>query len=254
MNQFPSNPGKLDAESIVTPEQTVGNALPDEVPTQLLLCYDDRLLADLAEFYDLTPVEVPRWELFRFEETSASIGIAGGIGIGAPAAAMALEEFVAAGTQTVLSIGFAGCLDPDIESDAFIVCDSAIRDEGTSHHYLDAGRTVAASSELIATAEETLSDVGKPFRTGTSWTLDAFYRETPVEIESYAVEGVLTVEMEAAAVFAVAARRGVDAAALFAVSDYLTPTEWIPRRRGTRKDLVELAATARRVLEGHGGG
>jgi purine-nucleoside phosphorylase len=73
-----------------------------------------------------------------------------------------------------------------------------------------------------------LVDLGCAFSVGTAWTTDAPYRETIAELRAYSAEGVAVVEMEAATVFAVASYRGVDAAAMFAVSDCLAEHEWRP--------------------------
>lgn len=79
---------------------------------------------------------------------------------------------------------------------------------------------------LVTATEELLEARGESFHIGPSWTTDAIYRETISEVEQYANEGILTVEMEASAVFAVAAHRGVSAGAMFVVSDYLGPADW----------------------------
>jgi purine-nucleoside phosphorylase len=68
-----------------------------------------------------------------------------------------------------------------------------------------------------------------PYATGPTWTIDTPYRETVAEARHYQQAGVMTVEMEAAAVFAVAAYRGVAAAAAFAISDSLADLVWDPQ-------------------------
>jgi uridine phosphorylase len=110
----------------------------------------------------------------------------------------------------------------------FVVCEKAIRDEGTSHHYVESETYARPSDSVVTTIRETLREREEPFHVGPSWTTDAVYQETRAEVERYADQGVLTVEMEAATVFTVAAYRGVDAGAMFVVSDYLGPSEWEP--------------------------
>jgi uridine phosphorylase len=73
-----------------------------------------------------------------------------------------------------------------------------------------------------------LAGSGHAYKRGATWTIDAPYRETAEELRHYREEGVLTVEMEAAAVFAVARHRGLQAAAAFVLSDTLTDTDWTP--------------------------
>jgi purine-nucleoside phosphorylase len=82
--------------------------------------------------------------------------------------------------------------------------------------------------ELTQALADELAARGHSFKRGTTWTIDAPYRETAEELRHYRDEGVLTVEMEAAAVFAVAQHRGVQAAAGFVLSDTLTDTDWTP--------------------------
>src|SRR5690606_36671973 len=95
--------------------------------------------------------------------------------------------------------------------------------EDASQHYLPAAKTVQADSRLAAQLAAALAAAGAPARTGTTWTTDATFRETDVEVAHYAGEGVLTVEMETAALFAVAQVRGAQAASLFVAGDNLAP-------------------------------
>ena len=90
-----------------------------------------------------------------------------------------------------------------------VLCDAAIRDEGVSHHYLPPGRLATAPVEATAALGAAMREAGHQFRTGTSWTIDTPYRETLDEVRHYQAEGVLCVEMEAAALFAVAERTRV---------------------------------------------
>jgi len=107
-----------------------------------------------------------------------------------------------------------------------VVCERAIRDEGTSHHYLPDEKYAFADSELTSDLCAAIERKGILFRKGTSWTTDAVYRETIEELQEYRREGVLTVEMEASALFAVGAFRGVNVSSVFAISDILTEEGW----------------------------
>jgi uridine phosphorylase len=109
-----------------------------------------------------------------------------------------------------------------------VMCDRAVRDEGVSHHYVPPARYSSPSSALTAAYAARLGAAGYTFRTGSTWTIDAPYRETVEELRHYRDEGVLTVEMEAAALFAVAEHRGLEVASAFVLSDLLTEVEWTP--------------------------
>src|SRR5439155_23496889 len=103
-----------------------------------------------------------------------------------------------------------------------------VRDEGVSHHYLSPTVEVAASTALADAVADELLERKATFHRGPTWTIDAPYRETVGEARHYRDAGVLTVEMEAAALFAVAAVREVQAAAVFVASDTLADLTWVP--------------------------
>ena len=78
---------------------------------------------------------------------------------------------------------------------------SAVRDEGTSYHYLEPSREIECHKETVETVVSCLKQMEIPFATGKTWTNDAIYRETPDMIELRRNEGCITMEMEAAAFF-----------------------------------------------------
>ena len=141
------------------------------------------------------------------------------ISIGAPAAALILEDSIARGVRNVLMVGSAGSLHRNLPIGSTVIVTGAEREDGTSYHSLPAGEIVSADPELTATLEECSATRGaRPVR-GRSWTIDAPYRETLGAIGRHREAGVSIVEMEAAAIFAVARVRGVRAALIVAVSD-----------------------------------
>ena len=148
------------------------------------------------------------------------------IGIGAPAAALLLEDSIARGVRDVLVVGSAGSLQGHLPIGATVIVTGAEREDGTSHHYLPAGEVVSADPELTARLEERSVALGAEPVRGRSWTIDAPYRETVGAIRRHREAGVSVVEMKAAAIFAVARVRGVRAALIVAVSDELFGDEW----------------------------
>jgi nucleoside phosphorylase len=150
------------------------------------------------------------------------------ISIGAPAAAVVLEEAIARGVRNVLVAGAAGSLQPALPLGSTVLVEGAEREDGASHHYLPAGEVVSADPELTAMLEEWASARGASPVRGRSWTIDAPYRETVGAIRRHREAGVSVVEMEAAAMFAVARVRGVRAALVVAVSDELFGDDWNP--------------------------
>lgn len=148
------------------------------------------------------------------------------IGIGAPAAALLLEDSVARGVRNVLVVGSAGSLQRHLPIGSTVIVTGAEREDGTSHHYLPAGEIVSADPDLTAALQECSAARGAGPVRGRSWTIDAPYRETVGAIRRHREAGVSVVEMEAAAIFAVARVRGVRAALIVAVSDELFGHEW----------------------------
>lgn len=169
-------------------------------------------------------------------------------GITAPFAAALLEETICLGSRKFVACGSAGVLDPKIEFGRIVVPTAAVRDEGTSYHYLAPAREVEPSPEALAAVEHTLNEEGIDYLKGKTWTTDAFYRETRDKITVRRDEGCVTVEMEAAAFFAVARYRDVPFAQLLYAADDVSGMEWDRRDWASRKDVREklfwLAAKA----------
>jgi uridine phosphorylase len=133
-----------------------------------------------------------------------------------------------------------------------VVLSSAIRDEGTSFHYLPPARHIDFDPEARQVLQDTLEERGAPYVAGKTWTTDAPYRETPRKIAARRDEGCLTVEMEASALAAVAAFRGVSLAQVVYCGDDLAGESWDHRSwqslSDVREDLFDLAATAALAL------
>ncbi|MGH9299581.1 MAG: nucleoside phosphorylase, partial [Acidimicrobiales bacterium] len=129
-------------------------------------------------------------------------------GLGAPLSAGFLDEMIDYGCRTVVACGGAGALDANLALGHVVVVSEALRDEGTSFHYLPASRTVSCDPEVVAVLESVLEAGAVPHVTGCSWSTDAIYRETRAKVARRHEEGCLTVEMEASALLAVAQFRG----------------------------------------------
>jgi uridine phosphorylase len=164
---------------------------------------------------------------------------------------MVLEELVELGATRFVSLGFAGALSNDLDFDDVVVCSKALRDEGVSHHYLAPARYSFPSPMLSAHLLQVLSGGGEQASEGPSWTIDAIFRETIAEATAYRDEGILTVDMEAAALFAVGEVLGVEVAAIFTISDHLLAhDEWrlAPGRKRGEGGLGRLVDAAIEVL------
>lgn len=168
--------------------------------------------------------------------------------VGASLAAGLVEEIIACGSRRFVACGGAGVLDREIAVGHVVIPGSAIRDEGTSYHYLPPGREVAADPAAVAAIEQVLQARGVPYVKGKTWTTDGFYRETPDKVALRRAEGCLTVEMEAAAFFAVAQFRGVQFGQMLYGGDDVSGAEWDHRdwvkRPTIREQLFWLAVEA----------
>lgn len=149
------------------------------------------------------------------------------LGVGAPAAIATLEELIALGVRDILVVGTGGSLQPSLPIGSVILPTGAIREEGTSFHYVPAGVDLTPDPMLAQALAEEVVKLGGVGAFGPVWTTDAPYREMRSKVLAYSAMGVLAVEMEAAALFALAQFRGVRLGMVMAISDELFH-EWRP--------------------------
>jgi uridine phosphorylase len=173
-------------------------------------------------------------------------------GVGAPLAASFLEELISAGVTRFIACGGCGVIDRDIAAGHVIILTAAVRDEGTSYHYLPASREVAAAPAAVTALEDTLRRREIPYRLGKTWTTDGLYRETIERRVRRRKDGCSVVEMEAAAFFAVAQVRRVTFGQVVYGGDLVVPEGWDKRawheRVNDRELLFWLAVEAARAL------
>ncbi len=129
------------------------------------------------------------------------LGLVGGA-VGASFAVLVAEELFASGCRLLLSVTSAGRVAAPEGSASFVLIERALRDEGTSYHYLPPARYSEADPALVARAAAGLEVAGITVSRGSSWTTDAPFRETASAIASRRAEGILAVEMESAALYA----------------------------------------------------
>ena len=252
---FPNYPNKYREKSFVNAKdfwkykKELGRYPDIDPPKGVIICYSPTIFNYIIENYSLKKIDGVFGDYFYLlNEKDNQIGICGNFGIGAPIVAILMEELNAFGIRSFLSIGTAGSLQKDLQLGSNIICTKAIRDEGTSHHYLTSEKYAYPSQLLTERIIKVAKDLNISYHTGTSWTIDAPYRETLAEIKKYQEEGVLTVEMEAAAIFAVAKHLNVEAGAIFTISDYLTEDNWELHFHLTETHLHTLFTIAKKTL------
>ena len=153
----------------------------------------------------------PSWacyhtEMYNYMLDSTTVGIVGNA-VGSPFAVLVAEEMFASGCRLLLSLTSAGRIDPHADLPRFLVISRALRDEGTSHHYVARSRSCLLNSALARTLSSTLDNSPVPLGLGSSWTTDAPFRETAAAIRRARKLGADCVEMEAAALYAFAQAR-----------------------------------------------
>jgi uridine phosphorylase len=196
-----------------------GGKAPPELPPDAILLFQKSALDGAG--LSLQPMHVPNLPgvLYRTRGKGEPVAVLANPGAGAPAAVIALELLAACGVKRLAAIGMAGGLQPGLQPGALVLCNWAIREEGTSYHYLAPGQRARPSATLNAALASALKSAGTSFRTGASWSCDAPFRETFEKASQHTAAGALVVEMEAAGLFAAGQHLGIQVAALFAVAD-----------------------------------
>ncbi len=198
---------------------------PSEVrlPTRGILVFGGQ---DFRMFARLTRARTLPWA------TQFAVGHSGNVRvvtfrstIGAPAAALNLEEAIALGLRRAMTFGACGSMTHELSIGSVVLPSFAYSGEGTSRYYGGARRS-KPDSALTRALGRACERLGVPFRKGGTWTMDAPYRESRAKAKALSRVGVVCVEMEASALFQVARLRGIDVASLFVVSDELDGPEW----------------------------
>jgi uridine phosphorylase len=236
-------------EGIIEPRKLIKSI---GAPECCVVCFFQEVITKLAEEGRLTLISTRKSEIgghpvYEMDVDGQRLALFHP-GIGAPLAAGLLDEVIPLGCRKFIACGGAGVLDREIAVGHVVVPTSAVRDEGTSYHYLPPSREVAASAEGTAAIEQVLQAHNVPYVLGKTWTTDAIFRETAGKVQMRRAEGCLTVEMEAAAFFAVAQFRGVTFAQLLYGGDDVSSEVWDHRdyasRLTVREKLFWLAAEA----------
>ncbi len=150
-------------------------------------------------------------------------------GLGAPFAVGTMERLIPMGCRKFVACGSAGVLDPELKWGSLVIPDAAVRDEGTSYHYQSPSRCIEIEPAVTASLQAVLDGHHLEYRTGKTWTTDAFFRETKARIARRKNEGCLTVEMECSALAAVARFRDATFGQYLVVGDDVSGDEWDPR-------------------------
>jgi len=175
--------------------------------------------------------------------------------IGGPFAVLVAEQLAAAGVRLILGLTSAGRVSRSVPIPSFVVATEAVRDEGTSFHYLPPSPRVAAPAAVIECLDAELRSLGLPVSKGPVWTTDAPYRETHRQLAQYADDGILAVEMQSASLFAFSAARKVPVGVVAHVTNAVDHSGE-PFHKGSQREdaqiLKALCGAGRCFLESHG--
>ncbi len=226
--------------AIIEPSKVIQ---PMDVPEHCVVCFFNEVVTKLCQERNAKIITRRRWEggdrlLYELNVDGKRIAVIQP-GVGASMSAGVLEEIIPLGLKKFIACGGSGVLDREIAVGHIIVPRSAVRDEGTSYHYLAPAREVNASPEGVAAIERVLQSRNIPYIVSKTWTTDAPYRETAEKVRLRKAEGCLAVEMEAAAFFAVALFRGVTFAQMLYGGDDVSGGEWDSRGWHTRAEVRE---------------
>lgn len=214
-----------------------------DLPEHCVICFFREVIDKVIAEHDAKVVVENRWEdgphcIYEISYHDQRLAFFHP-GVGAPIAAGLLEEAIAFGCRKFIACGGCGVLEKDIAVGHIIVVSAAIRDEGVSYHYLPPDREVTANPEGVSALTDFLDSRELPYLVGKTWTTDAPYRETAKKIVKRKEEGCLTVEMESAALIAVAQFRNVVFGQALYGGDDLSGIEWDNRGWQSRKDIRE---------------
>jgi uridine phosphorylase len=253
---YPLHPDKWRDPSVSGPASFLGSALklgwdPGPVPTATVFTYDPTLTAHVraqGDRFRAAPNLAGNGSSFAIGAAEAPVWLSC-TGVGPAACSMEMENLEFLGCRRFVSIGIAGSLDPSLHVGDLVLLTSAVRDDGLSQHYLEPARYAHPSAALTARLRDALTAAGVTFVEGSTWTTPTPNRATAPEIETFRAEGVRTVEMEAAALFAVGEAIGVDVASAVVVSDEVTPDKMHSDYMKSLPRLLQLLETVLGMLQ-----
>ncbi len=139
-------------------------------------------------------------------------------GIGGASAGIAVEELSRIGVQTLIRIGSAGALQPDIKLGDLIIVNGAVRDEGASKAYIEAGYPAVPDTDVLISLIESAKELGYNYYSGRIRSHDSFYTDEESEIDAYwSKKGIIGSDMESAALFVIGGLRKLRTASILNV-------------------------------------
>ncbi|MCW1052898.1 nucleoside phosphorylase [Streptococcus anginosus] len=238
-------------QAIINPEDLV-EALPN-FPETVVSCFAretfKRMLADfqheLLTSTSMANIEIPIYKVIIKGKAIAVFNSP----VGAAACIAILEDLIVFGMKKLVLFGTCGVLDETIRETSIIVPHAAIRDEGTSYHYLPASDEIEVNVGLRDFLRSFLADKGISHTVGKVWTTDGIYRETAAKLRKRKEMGAVCVDMECSAVAALAAFREISVCHFFYAADHLSEEAWDMRNLANHADLDEKDKVANLAMQ-----
>lgn len=209
-------PKNYDQPSVFTPENLLREARRQKsisegtVPGVCILDPDGDIVQNLVATgrAQLNPYwACYHTQMYNFTHAGMEFGIVGNA-VGASFAVLVAEEMFASGCELLISMTSAGQIVSKGHPPYFVLIEKALRDEGTSYHYLPPAHFSMINSKVIYCLKDVFEDSQPPVFVGATWTTDAPFRETEAAIDYSGSQGILGVEMEASALYAFAEAKG----------------------------------------------
>lgn len=215
------------------------DVLPGEVGRYVILPGDPFRTDLIASFFDDAKLIAHKREHKTWVGTLNGVRVAvTSTGMGCPSAAIAVEELIKAGADTFIRLGTAGRVNEASKSTELdgVICNAAVRDEGTTLHYVPAEYPAVANRHVVDALVKAAQAKGKNFLEGIAQTKDSYYgqhepQNMPVEHrlkerwQAWERSGVVCSEMESSAIFVISSIRGARAASIMSFKNMEETTQ-----------------------------
>ena len=240
--EFPILEFDEDKNAFIRPSNTVQSI--DNIPKRCILCFFSEAIEKILSEYPHKIIsylksEMGKYPLYELDYNGEKIALVQAF-VGAPLAAGQIEEISAMGCKKFIACGMCGVLQKELAVGHLVIPISAVRDEGTSYHYVKPSREITANEHIVQVIEETLLDKKIPYIKAKTWTTDGFFRETSAKIAQRKDEGCVTVEMETSAYIAASQYNNVEFGQILGSGDSLAGEEWDSRSWEKRTDIREF--------------
>ena len=226
-------------QAIINPQDLHGPI--EGFPKVVISCFSRVTFARLLENYDhevIARTSMANFEVCVYGITIGDQQIAAfNAPVGAASCVGILEDLIQFGMEKLVLFGTCGVLDRDIEATSIIIPTAALRDEGTSYHYLPASDEVEVNKKSLSLFQAFLDSHKVSYQSGKVWTTDAPYRETIDKMKRRKEAGAICVDMECSAVAALAAFRDLELCHFFYAADHLSEEQWDIRTLSNHEDL-----------------